>query len=64
MCPYQVQKLWQTADVCVLVSEYEGTSVSMLEAMAAGCVPVVTKVSGTADVIQPGINGFTGPVAI
>jgi glycosyltransferase involved in cell wall biosynthesis len=54
----QTLKSWQMADVCVLVSEYEGTSIAMLEAMAAGCVPVVTGVSGAVGAITPGINGY------
>ncbi len=49
---------WRESDVCILVSDSEGTSLSMLEAMAEGCVPVVTRVSGTAAVIRDGINGF------
>lgn len=60
--PQQMPAAWQAADICILVSEYEGTSVSMLEAMAAGCVPVVTQVSGAANVIRPGLNGFLAPV--
>ncbi len=60
--PAEMPSVWQTADICILASEYEGTSVSMLEAMAAGCVPVVTQVSGTAAVIQSGVNGYTVPV--
>jgi glycosyltransferase involved in cell wall biosynthesis len=54
----KMHSVWQEADVCLLVSSYEGTSISMLEAMANGCVPVVTEVSGTSAVIQPGQNGF------
>jgi glycosyltransferase involved in cell wall biosynthesis len=54
--------VWLSGDVCVLVSEYEGTSITMLEAMGCGCVPVVTDVSGTAAVIRPGENGFAVPV--
>lgn len=46
-----------TQDVYLNTSEYEGTSLTMLEAMASGCVPVVTDVSGVADFIQPGNNG-------
>jgi glycosyltransferase involved in cell wall biosynthesis len=54
----QMPELWRSADICVLVSEYEGTSIAMLEAMAEGCVPVVTRVSGTKAVIEPGKNGY------
>lgn len=60
--PTRISSIWQSADICILVSEFEGTSVSMLEAMAAGCVPVVTRVSGTKRVIQFGVNGFTFPI--
>jgi glycosyltransferase involved in cell wall biosynthesis len=46
------------ADIFLLTSAFEGLPVSLLEAMAHGCVPVVTRVeSGVAQVIQPGTNG-------
>jgi glycosyltransferase involved in cell wall biosynthesis len=54
----QMPRIWTESDICLLVSEYEGTSITMLEAMAHGCIPVVTKVSGTARVITPGENGY------
>lgn len=54
--------MWREVDVAVLVSEFEGISIAMLEAMAAGCVPVVTRVSGTRDAIVEGRNGCTVPV--
>jgi glycosyltransferase involved in cell wall biosynthesis len=41
------------ADVFTLASRSEGTSVSLLEAMAAGVCPVVTDVGGNADVLGP-----------
>lgn len=40
------------ADLFVLASRFEGLSVSMLEAMSRGCVPVVTRVSGAAEAIE------------
>jgi glycosyltransferase involved in cell wall biosynthesis len=60
--PNQMPEVWRSADISILVSEYEGASIVMLEAMAQGCVPVVTRVSGTAAVIRPGVNGFLSPV--
>ncbi len=60
--PADMAQAWQTADICILVSAYEGTSIAMLEAMAQGCVPVVTQVSGTAEVIRHGVNGLVVPV--
>jgi glycosyltransferase involved in cell wall biosynthesis len=60
LIPYEkMPEVWTRSDICVLVSGYEGTSVAMLEGMAHGCVPVVTQVSGTREVIEPGVNGFT-----
>jgi len=57
--PHQeISRVWLSSDICVLVSKHEGTSISMLEAMAHGCVPVVTNVSGTRQAIEPGNNGF------
>jgi glycosyltransferase involved in cell wall biosynthesis len=56
--PEQVLEMLDEADAFVLASRYEGLSVSMLEAMARGCVPVVTLVeSGASQVIEPGVNG-------
>ena len=45
--PNKMPDVWNTCDIFILVSEFEGTSIAMLEAMAHGCVPVVTRVSGT-----------------
>ncbi|MCB9845863.1 MAG: glycosyltransferase family 4 protein [Phycisphaeraceae bacterium] len=46
------------ADALVLASRYEGLSVSMLEAMSEGCVPIVTRVeSGAGQAIEDGVNG-------
>lgn len=59
--PVEMPAIWRESDVCLLVSDFEGTSVSMLEAMAQGCVPVVTRVSGTGAILKPGINGFVAP---
>ena len=40
------------------MSEWEGHSISQVEAMAMGTVPVVTDVSGVEDDITDGSNGF------
>lgn len=53
---------WRAADAAILVSDYEGTSIAMLEAMAQGCVPIVTRVSGTGATIQDGRSGYVVPV--
>jgi glycosyltransferase involved in cell wall biosynthesis len=58
----RMKAIWKNNDIFVNVSAFEGTSVSMLEAMAAGCVPVVTRVSGVDDIIVAGENGIHVPI--
>lgn len=59
----QVQELLGRCHVFILTSAYEGLPVSLLEAMAHGCVPVVTAVeSGIPEVIDEGVNGFMLPI--
>lgn len=55
--------LMSASDVFVLPSSFEGLPVSVLEAMANGCVPVVTAIrSGIPDVVLDGDNGFIVPI--
>lgn len=57
--PAAVAELLLEHDIFLLPSRYEGLSVAMLEAMGAGCVPVVTQVaSGAAQAIDDGVNGI------
>ena len=54
---------WLAAsDVFVLSSYSEGTSVSLIESMAAGLPSVVTKAGGNPFVVQDGLNGKVVPV--
>lgn len=57
--PEQIkQRLWEL-DVFVLLSDYEGLPVAMLEAMGYGLVPVVTRInSGNSQLIREGENGL------
>lgn len=50
--------LYQLFDVFVLSSFSEGTSFSLLEAMASGIPPVVTNVGGNPGIVDDGITGF------
>ncbi len=46
-------------DVFLLLSDFEGLPLSLVEAMAAGCVPVVSEMeSGIPEVVTSGVNGF------
>jgi len=57
--PSEVATHLRWADLWVLPSRYEGQSVAMLEAMACGCVPIVTRVrSGMNESIVDGESGI------
>lgn len=58
--PSEVATHLRWADAWVLPSRYEGQSVAMLEALAYGCIPVVTKVrSGAQDAVLDGSTGLS-----
>lgn len=61
--PEHVARLLDENDIFVLASRAEGLSVSLLEAMARGCVPVVTRTrSGADQTIDEGVSGeFAAP---
>ena len=58
----KLREFWKRQDIYVNFSEYEGTSLSMLEAMSYGVVPVVTDVSGVNDFIENRVNGCVSKV--
>lgn len=63
MNPEQVQAELFASDVFLLVSFFEGLPVSMLEAMASGCVPVVSDIeSGVPELVRDGVTGLRAPV--
>lgn len=54
----EMLEFWKNTDIYVNVSDFEGASLAMLEAMGTMCVPVLTCVSGTEDYIEHGKSGF------
>jgi glycosyltransferase involved in cell wall biosynthesis len=63
MNPEQVQAELAANDVFLLVSFFEGLPVAMLEAMASGCVPVVSDIeSGVPQLVREGVTGLRAPV--
>ena len=53
----------QQADALLLTSAFEGLPLTLLEAMACGCVPIVSDIrSGIPELVRHGINGFRVPL--
>ncbi len=64
-----VANVLSASHVFLLTSDFEGLPVSLLEAMACGCVPVVYNIaSGVRDAVENGVNGmltsYGDPVAM
>lgn len=55
--PEQVRERLEAADIFVLASWVEGMSMSLLEAMERGCVPVVARTAGDGVILDAG-NGI------
>jgi glycosyltransferase involved in cell wall biosynthesis len=59
----EVKRRLKELDVFLLMSDYEGLSVALLEALGHALAPVVTGIrSGTGEVVEDGRSGFVVPV--
>jgi glycosyltransferase involved in cell wall biosynthesis len=58
----EMPNLLAEANIYVSTSLYDGTSVSLLEALAAGAFPVVTDIPSNREWITDGENGFLVPI--
>lgn len=59
-----LQQVYQEQDAFVLPTRFEGFPVALVEAMAAGLVPIVSDIpSGVPEIVDAGINGERPPVA-
>lgn len=57
--PRQVPRVLAEHDVFLFPSRFEGLGLSLVEAMAAGCVPVASRIKGVTDfVVRDGENGI------
>ncbi len=54
----EMDHYWEENDVFINVSDCEGMSLAMLEAMSYGLAPVVTDTSGVKNIITDGVNGY------
>jgi glycosyltransferase involved in cell wall biosynthesis len=63
VAPAEVPRVMARHDVLLLPSRYEGFGQTLVEAMAAGCVPVASRIRGVTDVtIEDGESGLLFPV--
>jgi glycosyltransferase involved in cell wall biosynthesis len=53
-----LSRYYAEADVCVLLSRWEGVPLSLLDAMAHGCVVVATDVGAISEVVDNGRTGY------
>lgn len=56
------RQLWLNSDILVYPTWQEGLPYALLEAMAAGCVPVTCPVAAIPDVMQDGVHGLFIPL--
>jgi glycosyltransferase involved in cell wall biosynthesis len=60
--PWEMMSLIEEHDLFLQVSEFEGASVSLMEAMIGGLVPVVTQTESGTDLLQNNRNSILCPV--
>jgi len=60
--PWEMTPLLEAHDVFLQVSEFEGASVSLMEGMVAGLVPVVTGTESGTELLSHGHNALICPV--
>ena len=58
----ELPELYAAADVAVSIPSADTTPVSLLEAMASGCAPVISDLPSPTEIIQDGINGYVVPI--
>jgi len=56
-------RILEENDIFLLMSDFEGTPLALIEAMGRGCVPVVSDIrSCVPELIQHGVNGYRVPI--
>jgi len=55
----RIQEKFLECDVLVLLSDYEGLPIALMEAMACGCVPICLRMrSGIPELVEDGVSGL------
>lgn len=61
--PERIPRILAAHDVLIMPSRFEGFGFTIVEAMAAGCVPVVSHIQGVTDtIVEHGVSGLLFPV--
>jgi glycosyltransferase involved in cell wall biosynthesis len=61
--PEQVPQVCVDSEVILFPSRFEGLGLSLVEAMATGCVPIASHIRGVTDfVVEDGVSGILFPV--
>lgn len=58
----KISDFWKRQDVMIGCSDREGHSMTQMEAMSSGAVPIITDTSGARDDVSDGNNGYVVPV--
>ncbi len=53
----KIPDFWQKRDICINIADFEGRSITIMEAMENGAIPVVSATSGVKEDITDGWNG-------
>jgi len=56
-----IKSFYETIDIYMTYSKYEGLSLALLEAIASKCVVITTKTSGSSLIIKDDYNGYIVP---
>jgi glycosyltransferase involved in cell wall biosynthesis len=54
----KLPRFYRSADLYVAATHSDGTSISLLEAMACGCPVLVSDIPGNREWVTPGVNGW------
>ena len=60
--PTEVEELLAAGDIAISIAESDGASLALLEALALGCVPVVSDIPANRPWVTDGVNGVVVPI--
>ena len=58
---HNVKPYFDSTDIYLMTSDFEGLPIALLEAMSMACAPVATNVGGIPEVVEDGVSGLLSP---